>query len=165
MPRDAHLCFAVEDLFIYLRRLLLNYEHSGSSELATIITHGHIAVSPDVDRYHDHGMDHYGHDVVIFLPPDIIAPISMSAQAKLTDRLREDLAACAKSISDEYVNSVRIELQDEEDFLYQTAQSLSGQAPTNPDALSFWKPNCIRAFISHRDSFKRIAHETADALE
>lgn len=153
-------------VFTFLRRLLLNYEHAQERALVAIIKHGRIAVSPDVDRYHDFGRDHFGHDVVIYLPPETIAPISLKVQKELTDRLRDDLATCAKdTANDEYFRAVRIELEDEDDFLYLTARSLSGQAPKNPDTLSFWKPNSIRAFISHRDSIKRIAHEIGDGLE
>jgi len=152
-------------VFTYLRRLLLNYEHTNERALASIVKHGEVAVSIDSDRYYDFGREFVGHDVVIYLGPDAIAPISMPVQEKLTDRLRDDLAACAKGIPDEYIKTVRIELRDENDFLYQTAQTLSGQPPTNPNSLSFWKPDSIRAFISHRDSIKRIAHEIANGLE
>jgi hypothetical protein len=152
-------------VFVYLRRLLLNYEHDGSRELATIVKHGHIAVDPDTDRYFDFGQDNVGHDVVIFLPPDLIAPISLEQQAALSDRLREDLAVCAKGISSEYIHAVRIELQDEDDFLFDMARSLSGPLPVSPDALTFWKRGQIRLFICHRDTYKRQAQSLADALE
>jgi hypothetical protein len=66
----------------YLRRLLLNYEHSGPLDLANIIGHGSVAVDVDTDRQYYNG-DLFGHDVVIYLPAAIIAPISISKQALL----------------------------------------------------------------------------------
>jgi hypothetical protein len=38
--------------FNYLRRLLLNYEHSGPSDLANVLKHGSVAVDVDTDRQH-----------------------------------------------------------------------------------------------------------------
>jgi len=85
-------------IFYYLRRLLLNYEHSGPIDLANVIKHGSVAVDVDTDRQYYNG-DLFGHDVVIYLPAGIIAPISMSKQAALTDRLKNDLVECAKGIA------------------------------------------------------------------
>ncbi len=153
-------------LFTYLRRLLLNYEHMGQEkQLARIIKHGHIATIEDTGRYYDYGREFYGHDVVIFLSGEVIAPITVAAQAKLSDRLKEDLAECARPIGQEYVNAVRIEMVDENDPIFQTARTLSGTPPVSPEALAFWKPDQIRAFISHRDTYKGQAHALSDALE
>ena len=152
-------------LFSYLRRLLLNYEHLGQKQLAQIIKHGHIAVVEDTDRHYDFGQELYGHEVVIFLPEQMIAPITVTAQGKLSAQLRADLAECAEGIGQEYIHAVRIELVDENDPIYQSSQTLSGIAPVNPAALSFWKADQIRAFISHRDTYKVQAHNLGDALE
>jgi hypothetical protein len=152
-------------VFTYLRRLLLNYEHSGPRELAAIIKHGRVAVDVDNDRSWYNGEELFGHDVIIFLPPAVIAPISMSQQATVCERLREDLRECAGSISSEYINAVRLELEDENDWLDQSAQSLSAKPPVDPGTLSFWKAGQIRLFVSHRDNYKRQAQALAKALE
>jgi hypothetical protein len=152
-------------VYSYLRRLLLNYEHSGPRELAAIIKHGRVAVDIDKNRSWYNGDDIVGHDVVIFLPPSIIAPISISQQGTVCSRLREDLRECASSISSEYINAVRLELEDENDWLDQTAQTLSAKPPVDPGTLSFWKPDQIRLFVSHRDNYKRQAQALSRALE
>jgi hypothetical protein len=149
----------------YLRRLLLNYEHGGPKDLASILRHGRIAISPDTGRYYDRGQEHFGHSVVIFLPPENIAPLTIKKQEEACDRLVEELRACAKSFDGEYVHAVRIELEDDTDFLFDISSSLSGPTPTNPDSLSFWKAGHIRLFISHRDPFRREAAALALALE
>jgi hypothetical protein len=151
--------------FNYLQRLALNYEHAGPKPLAQIIKHGHIAIEEEADRSYDFGQDFYGHNVIVFLPPNIIGPITISQQTLMTQRLRDDLAECAKGISNEYVHTVRFELIDENDPLYQSSQMLSGKPPINPDNLSFWKPGQIRIFVSHRDTHKAGAHALADALQ
>jgi len=148
----------------YLRRLLLNYDHSGPKELASILKHGRIAVSPDTNRSYNFGQENFGHTVVIFLPPEHIAPISMKKQAELGERLREDLQECARGFEDEYVATVRMELEDEHDFLFDVSSSLIGPPPTDPDSLSFWTPGHVRLFISHRDSYKREAKALGNAL-
>lgn len=107
----------------------------------------------------------YGHDVVLYLTPEAIAPVSMKQQAALAERLKDDLVQCAKGVSNEFINEVRIELEDEEDFLFQTGSPLTGQPPINPDAVSFWKPGQIRLFISHRDKYKAQAQRLASSLE
>src|SRR5438477_10217334 len=90
-------------VFSYVRRLLLNYEHSGPRELAALIKHARIAVDPDTDRYYDFGSENYGHNVVFFLPSETIAPISLKQQAAVADRIKEDLVECSKGISHEYI--------------------------------------------------------------
>jgi hypothetical protein len=150
--------------FAYLRRLLLNYEHAGEAQLAAVIKHSLIAIEEDKDRYHDFGRENYGHDVIFFMAAEYIAPISLSLQAKLTDQLRDDLATLGKDVGQEYFHAVRIELADENDSLFQRAEPLLGETPVNPDSLSFWKPNQIRMFISHRDTFKGQAHALANEL-
>jgi hypothetical protein len=152
-------------LYGYLRRLLLNYEHSGPKDLASILRNGRVAVSPDTDRYYDFGKEQFGHSVVIFLSPQHIAPLTMKKQEDVCERLLGDLRACAKGYDDEYVHAVRIELEDDSDFLFDISSSLSGPAPTNPDNLSFWRPGHIRLFISHRDTYRREASALASALE
>lgn len=82
-------------VFVYLRRLLLNYEHSGARELAAIIKHGQIAVDPHTEQWRDFGIEHYGHDVVIYLTGKAIAPISVEKQAALAEKLKDDLNNCA----------------------------------------------------------------------
>jgi hypothetical protein len=133
----------------------LNYEHSGTRDLSAIIKHGRVAIDVEKDRSWWNGDEGIGHDVVIFLPPAAIAPISMSQQEEICDRLRDDLRECAKGVSSEYINAVRIELEDENDWLDQTAQTLSAKPPVDPATLSFWKPDQIRLFVSHRDNYTR----------
>jgi len=147
----------------FLRRLLLHYEMLGAQDIIAIIKHCRISVREETNWSYDG--QQAGCEVVLFLPATEIAKLTLSRQSKLASQIRDDLAKAAEGITNEFFDTVRIELEDEADPAYQAAHPLSGRPPINPDALAFWKPGQIRLFISHRDNYKGQAQRLAVALE
>jgi len=107
-----------------------------------------------------------GHGVVFFLGEDVIEKIKdFDSQRKICEKLLKDLRECI-NLPNEFVESVSIELFDDNDQECGLAiKALLGQPIVNPDSLTVWKFGYIRLFISHRDDYKREASELANYLE
>lgn len=104
-------------------------------------------------------------DVKLFLLEEIIHKINIREQSDINAEIYRDLNTCTEGVDSEDFRCVIFEQNDEEDFEYQQATSLSQRPQMNPDHLSFWKPGQIRLFISHRDKHKAAAKSLAEALE
>lgn len=148
----------------YLSRLDLEYDRAGFPLLREIITSARIAVKEETLYDYLNGGT-YGHDVILFLPPETMAKIAFGEQKEFCDHIARDLNMCAETIDNESFRAVVLNLFDESDPLFQGATSLIDQPLTNPDTLSIWRPGYIRLFISHRDSKKAEAKQLAEALE
>jgi hypothetical protein len=147
----------------YFKRLELEYTRTDHTRLLEIITSARVEVVEETS-YDNWNGGTYGHDVVLYLPEDIIGELGFDWQKQLGDTICEDLNKCAGSVDNESFRVVHLELADEADPAYQRAVSLHQQRQTNPDTVSFWKPGTLRAFMSHRDTHKTKARDLADAL-
>jgi hypothetical protein len=136
----------------YLRRLVLEYQRANSSLLREIVTSAHIAVKEETDfrNWNGNTYRYFEHDVVLFLPQDIMAKISLEGQKELCNKILQDLNICAEAIDNESFRTVVIQLFDEHDPLFQGATALTEQPLANPDTLSIWRPGYIRLFKPSR---------------
>lgn len=148
----------------YFRRLELEYARTDSTLLREIITSARVTVIEETG-YDNWNGGTYEHDVILFLPAEIIGEFSFDWQKQLGETLCDDLNKCADSVNNERFRAVRLELADESDAEYQRAVNLAQQPHTNPDTLNFWTPGHLRMFISHRDAHKVPARGLADALK
>jgi hypothetical protein len=148
----------------YLRRLELEYARADSTLLRQVVTSARIAVIEET-FYDNWNGGTYGHDVILFLPAEVLTKISLDKQKGLCDQIALDLNVCANAIDNESVRSVIIELFDDSDPLFQKATALTEQPQTDPDTLCIWRPGHVRLFISHRDTKKAEAKRLAEALE
>ena len=147
----------------YLHRLYLEYARANNVQLQEIVRNALVAVIEEtVFDNLDGGT--YGHDVVLFLSPEILRSIPLANQKEICVQIREGLNTCAGSFSNEFVNEVNLELPDEADPYFQRAVSFFARPQTNPDSLSIWKAGYLRLFMSHRDEFKEEARCLADEL-
>jgi hypothetical protein len=148
----------------YLRRLAVEYERAGQQTYLEIIRSAHIFIreEPEYDNW-DGGI--YGHDVILFLSPEVLGKIELENQDEHRQNIYEKLGICAQSVKGEFFSGVYFEYEDEDDPEYQQAITIDARPQINPDTLSIWKPGHIRLFISHRDSHKAAARALADALE
>jgi len=147
----------------YFKRLDLEYVRSNRSLLREIINAAHVAVVEETS-YDNWNGGTWGHDVMLFLPPEIMGRMGFDEQKQIADELAANLNDCARSVSNESFNAVHLELVDESDPEFQRAVRLSKQSTTNPDTLPIWTPGHLRMFISHRDTHKAKAREFGDAL-
>lgn len=148
----------------YLQRLDLEYARSGRSLFREMIKNARVAIN-EATEYDNWNGGTYGHDVIFFLPPEILSKIPLDKQKEICAQLREDLAVCSESVSNEFFNAVNFDIFDESDPLFQGAVPVFGRPQTNPDTLPIWKTGYVRLFISHRDKFKGEARSLADALD
>ena len=147
-----------------LRRLLIEYEGAEETLLCQIIESGRIYI--DICTYFDNldgGI--YYHDVLIFLPEDTIRMIDLDNQAPLSEKIEEDLNKVTQEIKGEFIGSVHIKLEDEEDSQFRKAVPFSSEPSVNPEDVGLWKDNYLRLFLSHRDKYKSYANNLAEALD
>lgn len=147
----------------YLKRLDLEYTRSNRSILRELINAAHFTVVEETS-YDNWNGGTYGHDVILFLPAEIIGQIALTEQDSLGSQLLNDLNECAQAVDNENFRRVSLELIDESDPDFQRAVPLTQQPHTNPNNLSIWTPGHLRLFLSHRDSDKKQARRLADAL-
>ncbi len=147
----------------YLKRLSMEYRRNKLDDLATVLESSKFTINEKTsyDNW-DSGMD--GHDLVLYVPEDFMGLIPLDGQQDTLSKLREDLNKAASAASDEYVNAVHFEYLDEDDPIISSASSLS-TPPTSPEVISrLWSTNCIKLFISHRDTHKAEAYKLAENL-
>lgn len=149
----------------YLRRLAMEYGHSGDRVLLEIVNGSRFLVIEETEYQQGWDPAAWGHDVRVFLPAEIMAKLRLAQEKKLREKLKEDLNTAAAAIQTEYFNAVGFELADEYDAQYQSATALSQRPQVSLEALTFWKPGHLRLFISHRDTHKAAAKAIAEALE
>lgn len=148
----------------YLRRLRGNYRTTSEKLLFEILDSARFFVREETS-YDNWNGGTYGHDVVLFLTPEILDKIPLHLEPELRQQLCSDLNSCAQSIENENIGSVVFELADQEDSEFQKSRPIAGVQQIAPETVSFWKPGLVRAFVSHRDSDKVGAREFGDAIE
>ena len=151
-------------LALYLRRLSTEYEYKGFETHKIVVQKARFRVIEET--YHDNwDGGRWGHDVVFYLEPDNLGLIPLDGQHRIADQIRVDLNKAASSIPDEYVREVHFEVLDENDPDAQSAMPATALSTLDPGDASFWEPDHIRLFITHRDTHKKAAHALADELK
>lgn len=161
MARDHTL---PKRLGLYLRRLSIEYEHAASSVLKTILQKARIRVVEETN-YDNWDGGTWGHDVVFYLEPEDLGLVPLHDQDEIAERIKNDLNKASSSIQGEWINAVHFEFLDENDPDAQTAGLIQRPPRIDPNTLSFWEPDHIRLFITHRDTHKSAAHALADELK
>lgn len=151
-------------ILIYLKRIATEYQTTGHDLHARIIQSASISVHEEAG-YDNWNGGMYGHDIIMFLPPEVFGEVTLARKADFEADLRSKLQQCCSSIANEYINAVRFEDEDENDPYFQSAISISDRPQLNPNSLSIWKSDHIRLFISHRDVHKVGANQLANLLE
>ncbi len=151
-------------VLIYLRRIAVEYQTLGNSVADRVVRSAKIYVREEAsyDNWNG-GMD--GHDVILFLPPEVYGEVTLARKHEYENDILEKLRTCSNSVDNEFFSAVRFEDEDENDPEYQNAVSLHDRPQPNPDNLSIWKQGQVRLFISHRDIYKSLANELADGLQ
>jgi hypothetical protein len=147
-----------------LRRLDAAYGKSGSPGLAELIQHCKVAVVEGVTYDNWDGGTH-GHDLKLFLPFDIHSRIELDELDPIGVRIKDDINKLSSSISNEFINAVHLELDDEADPHFAGAVAVAGRRLVPVELVAFWRPGFARLFISHRDIHKGEARDLAEALE
>jgi hypothetical protein len=147
----------------YLRRLAAQYART-NPPLNKLIVASRVLVVEETGYDNWNGGMH-GHDVRLYVQPEILGEIDVSNQSAVIETVREDLRELAKTIDNEFINDVHFESDEEDNPDFQRATSFFARPPSNPDRLGIWKQGLVRVFISHRDKHKLAVHELADALE
>ena len=147
----------------YLIRLHRAYGKAGSVLERDVINSCRFTVDEDVVHDNWNGGT-YGHNVTLYLPLEELDRIEIDQQATIAGCICEDLNKLAKSVENEFFHEVYVELEDENDPLFQRSTPFTTKPAINPDNLSIWKKGLGRVFISHRDKHKAQARELADAL-
>lgn len=146
------------------RRLRRHYDNKGEDVLRDIIDSCRIYVETGTD-YDNWNGGTTGHDVVIYVPEEVIDLIDLDDQDQLFERLQKDLNKATPEIENEYVRAAFIKIGDETDPQFQASIPFSGEPRAVPENVGLWKDKALRLFISHRDNHKAVAYELAEALE
>ena len=149
----------------YTRHLEIMYRNHEHKLIHEIICNASVYVREDVSFDNWNG-GNTGHVIILFLKEEILGKIQdFSVQKKIVKQLYSDYSECALSLNGEYVESVLLELFDENDEECKQSINPFSQPIIDPDSLNIWKPGYIRLFISHRDEYKKEAASLADHLE
>jgi hypothetical protein len=151
-------------IIIYLKRIATEYQTTGQDLQARVVNSSVIFVHEETgyDNWNG-GMD--GHDVILFLPPEIFGEVTLARKSDFESDLLSKLRLCCQSIENEFIHAVRFEDEDQNDPHFQNAISIHDRPQINPNTLSIWNPDHVRLFISHRDVHKGEAKALANSLE
>ncbi|RUO36938.1 hypothetical protein CWE13_08825 [Aliidiomarina shirensis] len=151
-------------VIIYLKRIATEYQSSGHDLQARVISSSRIYVHEETsyDNWNG-GMN--GHDVILFLPPEVFGEVTLARKRDFEVDLLAKLELCCRSIGNEYIHAVRFEDEDQNDPYFQNAALINSRAQIDPSTLSIWKQDHVRLFISHRDKHKAEAKVLAFSLE
>lgn len=150
----------------YLRRLVREYRVGDDKKLSEVIDGSLYLVREETsfDRWNG---GTFGHDLILYVPDELIGFVPLDQQGELQDKLRQDLNKAASSIANEFVEAVHFEYLDDLSSAPSGAVSIrSSNAPVSSLAQSsVWDTGMVRLFISHRDGDKKAAHELASHLK
>ncbi|MEP1145471.1 MAG: toll/interleukin-1 receptor domain-containing protein [Henriciella sp.] len=149
----------------YLKRLSVHYKNAEQNNLAQVIENSKfkVVIETHFDNWNG-GQD--GHDVIFYVPDELMGLIPLDNQWDIQNKLREDLNKAASAAQGEFVHEVHFEYMDESDRQIAQAPTLdSASKPTVEAQSRLWKPDTIKMFISHRDTSKVKAHDLAEQLE
>jgi hypothetical protein len=147
-----------------LRRLRKYYEKRGENFFRDLIDscHAYLVEGTDYDNWNG-GM--YGHDLIMFVPEELMDTIDLDVQEDIFRRLKEDLNKTTPEVESEYIRAVFIREIDEADPQFQASFSFSNEPKARPESVGLWKNKALRLFISHRDNHKATARSLAESLE
>ena len=147
-----------------IRRLEIMYRGNKERLLHEIIINSSIFVEKSV--HYENWDEIYGHNVILFLDEDTIGKIrNLELQKDLSLRIKNDLKTLTENITNEFIESLRIELADDSNLNFQSSVKLTNQPIVDPNNLSIWNKGYIRLFISHKDEHKKEATHLAKKLE
>ena len=150
---------------VYMRRLEIMYRSDSSSIYHQIICNASAYVREEIS-YDNWNGGTAGHALILFLEEEILQKISdFSIQNKICEKLEKDFRECSQSLPGELIESVIIELYDENDSECKNSIKPFSQPVINLDTLNVWKTGHIRLFSSPRDEYQKQASELAVALE
>lgn len=147
----------------YLRRLAAQYARTDPGLQKIIMASRVLVVEATAHDNWNGGMD--GHDVRLYVPPELLGEIDVDKQQATTETLRADLRTLAQSFRHEYIDDIQLEMAEDDDPECQRATPFSERPAPNPDRLGIWKSGQVRVFISHRNPHRAAAHHLAGALE
>lgn len=146
-----------------LREIVARYRYEKNDALASMVESGRWGVDLGVVSDNWNGGE-YGHDVILYLPAEILAALDTASRQRLCERFKEDLNVRITR-SNEYVYGVHLECAEENNPEYQAALEFKVRPAPDPRRVEFWKPGLVRCFITHRDGHKAGAHRLGAALE
>lgn len=154
IPRNMHR---------YLKRIATEYKRKDSGDLASVLESSKFKVNEETEYDNwDGGMD--GHDLVLYVPDELMGYIPLDDQQDISNKLREDLNKASSAAQSEFVNAVHFEYLDEDDDEIAKASSLNAPITSQDARDRIWKSDTIKLFISHRDTHKAKAHKLAEQL-
>jgi nucleoside 2-deoxyribosyltransferase len=146
-----------------LRRLRREYDKKDMHDLRDIIDNSHIYVEYGIESDNWNGGT-YGHDVILFVPDEMIGLVDLDGQDEIFNRICSDLNKATSEVRNEHICAVFIKLADQSDPQCKTAIPFTDRLVVRPDDVGLWEGNALRLFISHRDEHKTVVHELADEL-
>lgn len=147
----------------HLLRLSHTYDTTDSSpELKAILNNSGVHVQEGAYHRYD---DADGHCVLLFVPLNVLGPISPAKQSKLVAKLLDDLQAICGDVPGEFISDIRFEPEDLDDVNFHKSIRINKNQPLDPEKVKIWEADRIRVFISHRDQYKAEAKELSGYLE
>ena len=139
----------------YLLRLSSYYKSTPEMvQLQMILSSARVFISEGSTIENGYNEDMSGHDIRLFLPMEVLEKIDIKEQDGLINTLIDDVKRVAARTPGEFINSINLEMNDENDPEFQSARLIGNKPLIQADSLKIWKPGFVRVFISHRDQQK-----------
>lgn len=153
------------DIRRYLKHLLIVYEEPHFEIHREIIEKSMFEVTEEWSEENWNGGS-IGHALTFYVPENILKKTkSLSNQNTIRDKIKQDLNNCSAKIPNEYIDSVFIELYDNQDP--DKLDSVNGfeKRILKDSYPKIWKPGYVRLFVSHRDKYKEEVGAVKTHLE
>jgi uncharacterized protein YukE len=142
----------------------MHYQNNGEEQLAELIEAGRVFVDEGTD-YDNWNGGTYSHDVLIFVPEEMMGLVHLDHQDQIFEKLKSDLNKAIPEVENEWVRAAFFKSADTTDDQYQASTSFSREPRARPENVGLWTGHALRLFLSHRDTHKSAAKSLAEALE
>ena len=134
----------------YRKQLVLLYRSEENTLLSDILQKAPAKIQEEVS-YDNWNGGQFGHSITFFVDDSTYSKlVNFENRNQICEKICKDFNQAMGSIQNESIDSVHIELYDEDDEDCIEAVQPSGLPTANPASAHSWNPKRLRLLISHR---------------
>lgn len=148
----------------YRKQLALLYKGSKESLLEDIVSTSSIYINEGI-HYDSWNGGTTSHGLIFYLNERVYGRIEgLEKISKIRQRIKDDFIAVSRSVVNEIIDEVHIELFNTEDIECQNATRPFDATLTQTGYSKFWHSNHLKLFISHKSEHQKLVSELASSL-
>ena len=141
----------------YIRRLLIEYKKTNVALFDILNKLEKKDIKIQTKSEEDFGEEYFYHTLIFSLPEGCFKnSIPLSKEQTFTEKIKKDLNQ-VKIESNEFISEIKLELKSENNSEPIDFNSYL-KTKIVPKDITFWKPDCLRTFISHSSKNYEIAN-------